>query len=318
MGRFTKLLPPRRGRAVEQRVGSTYGGTHSLAFMTMPRSVLVVVKRNDVPALLAAQKILQYIEESRPELSLVVEEEIYDQIAAPSDAIVPLRQADIALLPDCIDFVIALGGDGTLLRVASMFDAGPVPPVLGISMGSLGFLMPVPVHAMNEVTLHRGASPHLIRINTTIDGQPLTEVIADGLLISTPTGSTAYSLSAGGPIVHPSVQSMLLTAISPRSLSFRTVLLPSDVSVCLSLSPVSRTHASLSLDGHEVRTLLPSQSLCISMSPFPVPCISRPLSRLPTGEGRLKEHDAWLTDIRKMLRFNAPFQGGRLEEGEGE
>lgn len=79
---------------------------------------------------------------------------------------------------------------------------------------------------MNEVTLHRGRYPHLTTIDCFVDEQYLTECVADGLIVSTPTGSTAYSLSAGGPIVHPSVQSMVLTPICPRSLSFRTVLLP--------------------------------------------------------------------------------------------
>lgn len=80
---------------------------------------------------------------------------------------------------------------------------------------------------MNEVTLHRGRYPHLAAVHCLVDDQYLTECIADGLIVSTPTGSTAYSLSAGGPIVHPSVQSLVLTPICPRSLSFRTVLLPS-------------------------------------------------------------------------------------------
>lgn len=79
---------------------------------------------------------------------------------------------------------------------------------------------------MNEVTLHRGRFPHLTTIDCFVDEQYLTECVADGLIVSTPTGSTAYSLSAGGPIVHPSVQSLVLTPICPRSLSFRTVLLP--------------------------------------------------------------------------------------------
>ncbi|KAI7905101.1 ATP-NAD kinase-like domain-containing protein [Cokeromyces recurvatus] len=79
---------------------------------------------------------------------------------------------------------------------------------------------------MNEVTLHRGRFPHLTSVECFVDDYRLTECVADGLIVSTPTGSTAYSLSAGGPIVHPSVQSLVLTPICPRSLSFRTVLLP--------------------------------------------------------------------------------------------
>lgn len=89
------------------------------------------------------------------------------------------------------------------------------------------------MNAMNEVSLHRGSSPHMTTIDAFVDSQHLTEAVADGLVVATPTGSTAYSLSAGGPIVHPSVQTMLLTPICPRSLSFRTVLLPSDVCIQL-------------------------------------------------------------------------------------
>lgn len=89
---------------------------------------------------------------------------------------------------------------------------------------------------MNELTLHRGRSPHLTSIECFVDGQYLTDAIADGLIISTPTGSTAYSLSAGGPIVHPSVDTLVVTPICPRSLSFRTVLLPTSSRIQLKVS----------------------------------------------------------------------------------
>jgi NADH kinase len=86
---------------------------------------------------------------------------------------------------------------------------------------------------MNEVSLHRGPSPHLNTIDVFVDGQHLTEAVCDGLIVSTPTGSTAYSLSAGGPIVHPSLSAIVLTPICPRSLSFRPLVFPSSSSVTL-------------------------------------------------------------------------------------
>lgn len=104
---------------------------------------------------------------------------------------------------------------------------------------------------MNEVTLHRGRHPHLTVVDAYFDGQHLTEATvsvmlwplissltlqADGLLLSTPTGSTAYSLSAGGPISHPETDALLLTPIAPRSLSFRTVVLPGKGTVRLEVS----------------------------------------------------------------------------------
>ena len=89
---------------------------------------------------------------------------------------------------------------------------------------------------MNEVALHRGRSPHLNTIDAFVDGQHLTESVSDGLIVSTPTGSTAYSLSAGGPIVHPSLSAIVLTPICPRSLSFRPLVFPATSSITLRVS----------------------------------------------------------------------------------
>ena len=121
------------------------------------------------------------------------------------------------------------------------------------------WLSPV-THALNEVLIHRGSTPHLTNINIRISPQdpaspnsrkpqPLTTSISDGILLSTPTGSTAYSLSAGGSIVHPSVPAILLTPICARSLSFRPLILPDDVEVELSLDRASRGNAEISIDG---------------------------------------------------------------------
>lgn len=237
------------------------------------------------------------------------------------------------------------------------------------------------VHLMNEVTLHRGRQPHMTTIDAFVNSNHLTQAIvskiasrgamdllrppdapfiiwsqSDGLIIASPTGSTAYSLSAGGPIVHPSVQSLLLTPICPRSLSFRPVLLPSDSTIQLKISPTSRSPAELTIDGREVRVVQPGQFLEISMSPYPIPCVSRsslPSSLLqqqrhkrvarsgPHSEPTLAENDAvpshveraitnsceraeddWVSDINQLLRFNASFArrgllGGTTTTDEG-
>lgn len=172
---------------------------------------------------------------------------------------------------------------------------------------------------------------------------------SDGLIIATPTGSTAYSLSAGGPIVHPSVQSLLLTPICPRSLSFRTVLLPSDANIQLKVSHQSRSSADVIVDGRQVQSLKPGQYLQVAMSPYPIPCVNRtsmnssltrygysedhsvpPLEAEPglfdnvssagqTGQMAHSERgeDDWVRDINTLLRFNASFSGRGLLGGKG-
>lgn len=185
------------------------------------------------------------------------------------------------------------------------------------------------IHLMNEVALHRASSPHMTTMDAFVDGRHLTQAISDGLIIATPTGSTAYSLSAGGPIVHPSVQSIVLTPICPRSLSFRPVLLPSDANVQLQVSERSRAAAQLSVDGREVQALEPGQYLQVAMSPFPIPCVNRSSSSSlePTKDGPAglasslppseRGEDDWAGDINTLLRFNASFSGRGLLGGNG-
>lgn len=257
-----------------------------------------------------------------------------------------------------VDLAITLGGDGTVLRLASLFDAGPVPPVLSFSMGTLGFLLPhnakhlpktvemllngdacvllrmrlqtrvvpgpesgnVPGrtrHIMNEIALHRGRSGHMTTMDSYVNGQHLTRVIADGLIISTPTGSTAYSLSAGGPIVHPCVQTLVLTPISPRSLSFRTVLLPPDTQVKLVVPDESRATADLSIDGRYTSTLERGDAVEVQASPYSMPCIyfspqKDPKDDTISAATHSHEQDTWVRDINNLLRFNVSFAGRGL------
>ncbi|OCF32789.1 NADH kinase [Kwoniella heveanensis BCC8398] len=154
---------------------------------------------------------------------------------------------------------------------------------------------------MNEVTLHRGRHAHLTVVDAYFDGQHLTEAVADGILLSTPTGSTAYSLSAGGPISHPDTDAFLLTPIAPRSLSFRSVILPGRGTVQLEISPLARSAAELSIDGKEVCLLNAKESVRISKSPYPIPCIEK-----SDGES------GWVRDINSLLQFNVGFRNKSL------
>ncbi|KAI8384280.1 ATP-NAD kinase-like domain-containing protein [Radiomyces spectabilis] len=149
---------------------------------------------------------------------------------------------------------------------------------------------------MNEVSLHRGRYPHLTTIDCLIDNQYLTECVADGLIVSTPTGSTAYSLSAGGPIVHPSVQSLVLTPICPRSLSFRTVLLPPSANVQLKIGQASRSEIEVSMDGQEIFMLDRGEYLQVRMSKYPIPCVSQ-----------VNGGTSWAKDINELLKWNQNF-----------
>ncbi|HUL74258.1 MAG TPA: NAD(+)/NADH kinase [Vicinamibacterales bacterium] len=170
-----------------------------------------------------------------------------------------------------VDVVIAFGGDGTLLDAAgAVAQAGADVPLLGVNLGHLGFLTEVgrdeldaaletlvagrarvesrtllagriergaavaAEHAaLNDIVVTRGALSRMIEIDVTVDGQFVCHVKADGLILATATGSTAYNLSAGGPIVHPSVDAVVLTPIAPHTLTNRPIVLPAGSTVVL-------------------------------------------------------------------------------------
>ncbi|KAF8633378.1 hypothetical protein AX17_004549 [Amanita inopinata Kibby_2008] len=169
---------------------------------------------------------------------------------------------------------------------------------------------------MNEIALHRGTSPHLNTIDIFVDGQHLTEAVSDGLIVSTPTGSTAYSLSAGGPIVHPSLSALVLTPICPRSLSFRPLVFPSSSIITLRIGDRSRAPAGVSMDGRVSHVLSSGESVNVQASPFPVPCINRssiaetePQNTEGAGPGK---EDDWVRDINNLLQYNATFRSKAL------
>ncbi|TFK51134.1 ATP-NAD kinase, partial [Heliocybe sulcata] len=172
-----------------------------------------------------------------------------------------------------------------------------------------------PWQVMNEVSLHRGQSPHLNTVDLFVDGQHLTEAVSDGLILSTPTGSTAYSLSAGGPIVHPSLSALVLTPICPRSLSFRPVVFPGGRVVEMKVSAHSRAPAHVSMDGQVARVLLPGEAVVVRASEYPIPCINRSsLAREGAqGEGAPPgKEDDWVRDINNLLQYNATFRSKAL------
>lgn len=169
------------------------------------------------------------------------------------------------------------------------------------------------MHAMNEVILHRGQAPHLAIVEIFVGGRFLTEAVADGMIVSTPTGSTAYSLSSGGSIIHPLVPSLLLTPICARSLSFRPLILPATTPITLKLSEKNRgREVELSIDGMrrshgiglgtEVR-VSGEDVKCIDGSwTGGIPCVLR-----QGAGGGVQSDDGWVGGLNGLLKFNYPF-----------
>ncbi|KAH3671657.1 hypothetical protein OGAPHI_000362 [Ogataea philodendri] len=212
--------------------------------------------------------------------------------------------------PDTFDLVITLGGDGTVLYASTLFQR-VVPPVMSFSLGSLGFLTTFPfenfrsilatviktgvhtnlrmrftcrVHTaegdlvceqqvLNELTVDRGPSPWVSMLELYGDGSLLTVAQADGLIIATPTGSTAYSLSAGGSLVHPGVSAISVTPICPHTLSFRPILLPDTMALKVKVPLRSRSTAWASFDGRSRVELLKGYYVTVCASPFPFPTV---------------------------------------------
>ncbi len=198
-----------------------------------------------------------------------------------------IHVVDKVVLPEKSDLIVVLGGDGTLLSIARLMQKRSVP-AMGINIGKLGFLakfkpeetqdalaailsgkMPhvserslleVSITrnkkvvfkgpAVNDAVISKGAISRIIGLAVSIDGFSAYDVHGDGIIISTPTGSTAYSLSAGGPIIEPSMPALVITAICPHSLSQRPLVVSDNVKIQIRLS--KRTgHVYLTLDGQE-------------------------------------------------------------------
>ncbi|MBI3237010.1 MAG: NAD(+)/NADH kinase [Chlamydiales bacterium] len=185
---------------------------------------------------------------SQQGVTVVAEDEEAPQIGAT-----PLSEID----PQKIDFMISMGGDGTILRLVHKY-AYLNKPVLGINLGHLGFMADVPIsdiypslqdlingaykihervaiqgenlhgqtcYAVNDIVIHRARNPSLVELAIHIDGLYLNTFEADGIIIATPNGSTAYSLAAGGPIISPDLEALALTPISPHTISNRPIIL---------------------------------------------------------------------------------------------
>ncbi|KAF3957759.1 hypothetical protein CMV_017265 [Castanea mollissima] len=160
-----------------------------------------------------------------------------------------------------------------------------------------------PILVLNEVTIDRGISSYLTNLECYCDNSFVTCVQGDGLILSTTSGSTAYSLAAGGSMVHPQVPGILFTPICPHSLSFRPLILPEHVTLRVQVPYNSRGHAWASFDGKDRKQLAAGDALVCSMAPWPVPTACQVDS---TGDFLRSIHEGLHWNLRKTQSFDGP------------
>jgi NAD+ kinase len=240
------------------------------------QTIGIIIKRNNTKALEVGIKLVSWLHKRG--IRTVFSEELAHAIPG-SQAMEKLE------IPQVADVIVVLGGDGTLLSVARLVDNHDVP-ILGVNLGSLGFLTAISLDELytmmadilknrfkvskrmmliaqvyrrqeiittysilNDLVITKGALARIIELETTIDQGYLTTFKADGLIISTPTGSTGYSLSAGGPIVYPTLDSIIVAPICPHMLTNRPLIIP----------PEARIETVLASEGGDVSLTLDGQ-----------------------------------------------------------
>lgn len=205
-----------------------------------------------------------------------------------------------------IDLAIVVGGDGTLLHVARVLAQHGVP-LIGVNLGRLGFLTDIPTdrmeddlgrildgdfkteqrllldaevmrdgkvmhraNAFNDVVINKGNLARLIEFETWVDGEFVNSTRADGIIVATPTGSTAYALSAGGPILHPTLPALVLVPICPHTLSDRPLAVGSDSQIEIAMTSTSRQSAHVTFDGQTNIALHDNDRLRVHRAERPV------------------------------------------------
>ncbi len=227
---------------------------------------------------------------------------LMDPLTAGASRARPDDTIEMEQLPKRASLAIVVGGDGTLIAVARLMAERNVP-LVGVNLGRLGFLTAIPhdglesvvavldgdyipeqrtllsgsvrrgkktlfaTTAMNDVVVSRGAMGSMIEFAVTVDGEFIYTLRADGLIVASPTGSTAYALSAGGPILHPSLQALALVPISPHTLSNRPVAIRSSSKVEVTL--VRGIDARVNFDVQAHWQLEPGDVVCVAASDNP-------------------------------------------------
>lgn len=235
--------------------------------------------------------------------------------------------------PDGIDALLTLGGDGTLLRGARLLQGREVP-ILGVNMGRLGFLTCCPADqlahslmrfargdytvesrmllraaviaadrterdnwlALNDVVIHKGGFARVVALRVAVDDEPIASYSADGVVVATPTGSTAYSLSAGGPVVFPTLDMLIVTPVSPHTLAIRPVVLPATARVTVQAEG-GPEELMITVDGQVGTTFSAGETLAVGRADGTIKIVRFPGSsffatlREKLGWGGIPERD---------------------------
>lgn len=244
------------------------------------------------------KRLVQYFE--KKEMAYILEEVAAQKLHRGKG----MRREDI---PAHVDMVVVLGGDGTLLSIAYLAAQENVP-VLGVNLGDLGFLTEVPLsemeltldsflggneeivsprrllevsnrgrihHCLNDAVINKGALARMIQCAIWVDGKEIATSRADGLIISTPTGSTAYSMAAGGPIIYPYIPAIVLAPICPHTLSFRPMVISSKSKIKIQLITAGE-EVYLTLDGQRGNLLEKDDVVEVKSSSLELELISSP------------------------------------------
>ncbi|XP_049889281.1 NAD kinase b [Epinephelus moara] len=352
-----------------------------------PVNVLVIRKIRDESLVEPFKELCRFLVEEK-QMMVYVERRVADDATLSKDETFGSIRNQLCTfregyddISDCIDLIICLGGDGTLLYASSLFQ-GSVPPVMAFHLGSLGFLTPfkfesyktevakvfegnaaitlrsrlkvkvvkdmlqrtgqqpysrepqqqqqqqqqpqqqehngllphghtnseagkvtLQLQVLNEVVVDRGPSSYLSNVDLYLDGRLITSVQGDGVIVSTPTGSTAYAAAAGASMIHPNVPAIMVTPICPHSLSFRPIVVPAGVELMITLSPDARNTAWVSFDGRKRQEIQHGDCIKITTSCYPVPSICC--------------HDLvydWFESLAQCLHWNVRKRQARLAD----